>query len=147
MSDMLARIKKRSQRPIVQRDTSLAAQERDKLAPTPPLGDSNSKASQNPPLSKQQPASELQEKLDQMPTVAQRRNIRLEQSIDEAMQALCNQEDITIETFLEACYLICDRSPRFKKNVLKEATKRLQKRKEAGKLRRLHSQLKKMGQI
>ena len=147
MSDMLARIKNRSQRPTVQRDTSLTAQEKDNSAPATEPPNFNGETVQALSPLNQQPIMELEEQLDQMPKVAQRRNIRLEESIDEAMQDLCNQEDITIETFLEACYLVCDRSPEFKAAVLQEATERLQQRKEAGKLRRLYSQLKKMGQV
>ena len=147
MSDMLTRIKNRNQRPAVQRDTSLAAQ--DSAEPSSNHSQT-SEAAQKPETvqqveSAQSPAVELEEQLEQMPKVAPRRNIRLEESLDEALQDLCNQTGVTIETFLEACYLACDRDPDLKQTVLEEADSRLKQRKEAGKLRRLYSQLQKMG--
>ena len=144
MSDMLARIKNRNQRPVVQRDTSLSAQaERESAAPSAESASADSAPAVEPTPS---PAAELEAQLEQMPTVAPRRNIRLEETLDEALQELCNQTGVTIETFLEACYLACDRDPTLKQAVLQEADERLKHRKEAGKLRRLYSQLQKMGQ-
>ena len=147
MSDMLTRIKNRNQRPAVQRDTSLAAQDSTELFSTP---SQSSESAQEPEIVQQveptqSPAAELEEQLGQMPKVAPRRNIRLEESLDDALQDLCNQKGVTIETFLEACYLACDRDPDLKQAILKEADERLKQRKEAGKLRRLYSQLQKMG--
>ena len=147
MSDMLTRIKNRNQRPAVQRDTSLAAQDSGESSSTP---SQSSEAGREPEAVQQieptlSPAAELEEQLEQMPKVAPRRNIRLEESLDDALQDLCNQTGVTIETFLEACYLACDRNPDLKQAVLTEANERLKQRKEAGKLRRLYSQLQKMG--
>ncbi|MEM9005829.1 MAG: hypothetical protein AAGE59_20180 [Cyanobacteria bacterium P01_F01_bin.86] len=147
MSDMLTRIKNRNQRPAVQRDTSLAAQDSAESSST---SSQASEATHEPKTIKQvepaqSPAAELEEKLEQMPKVAPRRNIRLEESLDGVLQDLCNQTGVTIETFLEACYLACDRDPNLKQAVIKEADERLKQRKEAGKLRRLYSQLQKMG--
>jgi hypothetical protein len=149
MSDMLTRIKNRNQRPAVQRDTSLAAQD---SGESPSPFSQSSEAIHEPETVQQveptqSPAAELEEQLEQMPKVAPRRNIRLEESLDDALQDLCNQTGVTIETFLEACYLACDRDPELKQTILKEANERLKQRKEAGKLRRLYSQLQKMGQI
>ena len=147
MSDMLTRIKNRNQRPAVQRNTSLAAQDSTESSYTP---SQKSEAAQEPETVQQvveptqSPAVELEEQLEQMPKVAPRRNIRLEESLDDALQDLCNQTGVTIETFLEACYLACDRNPELKQAVLEEADERLKRRKEAGKLRRLYSQLQKM---
>ena len=149
MSDMLTRIKNRNQRPAVQRDTSLAAQDSTESSSNPSR---LSEADREPETAQQveppqSPAAELEEQLEQMPKVAPRRNIRLEESLDNALQDLCNQTGITIETFLEACYLACDRNSELKQAVLEEADERLRQRKEAGKLRRLYSQLQKMSQI
>jgi hypothetical protein len=144
---MLTRIKNRNQRPAVQRDTSLSAQDsRDSAPPS-----QSSEALHEPEVAQEvepapSPAAKLEEQLEQMPQVAARRNIRLEESLDDALQDLCNQTGVTIETFLEACYLACDRDPELKQAILQEAGERLGQRKEAGKLRRLYSQLKKMGQ-
>lgn len=144
--DMLERIKSRSQRPTVQRDTSLTGQESQPterasfpdIRPEPPEPEQPDTPLISP--------MDLEAQLERLPQVAPRRNIRLEESLDNAIQAFCNQENVTIETFLEACYLACDRDPELKQAILKETAERLQQRKEAGKLRRLHSQLQKMGQ-
>jgi hypothetical protein len=148
MSDMLTRIKNRNQRPAVQRDTSLAAQDATESASAPaPSAEAGHEAETGPPVElTQSPAAELEEQLEQMPKVAPRRNIRLEESLDEALQDLCNHTGVTIETFLEACFLACNQDPNLKQAVLQEAEQRLKQRKKAGKLRRLYSQLQKMGQ-
>lgn len=148
MSDMLARIKNRNQRPVVQRDTSLSAQDSRESSATASqssetVQESRTEQAAEPTLS---PAAELEEQLEQLPKVAPRRNIRLEESLDDALQDLCNETGVTIETFLEACYLACDRNPDLMQTILQEADERLKQRKQAGKLRRLYSQLQKMGQ-
>jgi hypothetical protein len=151
MSDMLTRIKNRNQRPAVQRDTSLAAQDATESpsdsASAPSLESTQVSETSQQAESTLSPATELEEQLEQMPKVAPRRNIRLEESIDDALQDFCNEAGVTIETFLEACYLACDRDPALKQTVLTEANERLKQRKEAGKLRRLYSQLQKVGQV
>ena len=134
--DMLSRIKNRSKRPSVQRDTSLANQgkaEEPRAEPTPPE-----------PASAQDQLADLQAQLDALPQVGDRRNVRLEASIDTRLPEFCNQNNVTIETFLEAAFLACNRDAQMRESVLAEAQERLQERKQAGQLRRLQSQLRKL---
>ena len=142
MSDeMLARIRKRSTRPKVVRDPSLTAQD-DFLAEAAPVEVSPAEVAspvvEEPDDSE---ANDLAAQIEALPKVAARRNIRLEESMDAAMQTFCAQEGVTIDTFLEAALVACDRNANLKQRIVKEAKQRLQQRKEAGKLRRLHSQL------
>ncbi|NJL02974.1 MAG: hypothetical protein HC838_01850 [Spirulinaceae cyanobacterium RM2_2_10] len=135
MSDMLSRIRQRSQRPTVERDRSLTGQDH------PPQDAPQSKPTPPAPT-----ATDLSAQVAALPQIAARRNIRLEVGLDEALLELCDHTGITIETFLEAAYLICDQYPEFQQALLTTAQQRLRRRKEAGKLRRLHSQLQKVSE-
>ena len=155
--DMLARIRNRSSRPKVARDASLAAQDGAPNATPPdaaPVEPTSPEATPpeevpaetppTPPIATAPDASEAEDlaaQIGALPKVAARRNIRLEESMDAAMQQFCVREGVTIDTFLEAALLACDRNANLKQRIVKEAKQRLQQRKEAGKLRRLHSQL------
>lgn len=155
--DMLARIKARSQRPKVERDTSLAAQDKDPgsspskvLEVEPP----HSIEVNSEPLTEQltAPPSEMSspvhinERLEQLIQVAPRRNIRLEESLDKEIERFVYDQNLTIETLLEACYLELKQNPDLCNRVLAEASKRLAERKEAGKLRRVYSQMQKFNE-
>jgi hypothetical protein len=132
MTEMLARIRQRSQRPSVERDRSLTGQD-PVQAPTPE--ESTTPPAINPIL------AALSEQIDALPQVAARRNIRLEATLDKALDRFCDNAGITIETFLEAAYLVCEQDADLRKSLLEVAGDRFQQRKEAGKLRRLYSQL------
>lgn len=136
--DMLSRIRKRRKRPSVRRDTSLVNQgkaEESQSKPTPPE-----------PTSPQAQLNDLQAQIDALPQVGDRRNVRLETSIDTELPQFCSQNNVTIETFLEAAFLACSQDAELKASVLEAAQARLQQRKQAGQLRRLQSQLKKLSQ-
>ena len=77
----------------------------------------------------------LEEELGNFPEIASRLPIRLETSIKEQLDQLCNSERITIETLLEAFYITCKDKDTVMEQVLKEAKKRLKSRKEAGNIR------------
>lgn len=196
MSDMIARIRQRSQRPNVERDRSLAGQDRAALeadtgaAADPPAeseSQSDSEPEQEPaattaakaeektetkakskaktakakqsnttrktnaksktadeppaPLTPDELSMQLDADLAALPQVAARRNIRLEAGLDESLSYFCYRSGITIETFLEAAYLACEQDAKLRKAAIAEAKQRLQRRKEAGKLRRLYSQM------
>jgi hypothetical protein len=78
---------------------------------------------------------QLAEKLASFPEISPRIPVRLEVPIKEEIDQLCAQEKITIETLLEAFYIICQDKDTVIKQVLKEAKKRLRNRKEAGNIR------------
>lgn len=150
--DMLARIKSRSQRPKVERDVSFGSQPQ-------PLAHSDGEV----PSEEQAPAVEedqtvqpqevsqasepgspsLEEQLAQLIQVAPRRNIRLEENLDKEIERFVQEQDLTIETLLEACYLVIRDNEDLQRRVVSQASERLAERKEAGKLRRLYSQMQK----
>ncbi|HEY9763772.1 MAG TPA: hypothetical protein V6D07_14665 [Trichocoleus sp.] len=154
--DMLARIKARSQRPKVERDTSLSAQDTDQSAPelqalevqsaqpiAPPQDSLGNPLAANS-AKEASSSTSLDARLEQLIQVAPRRNIRLEESLDQEIERFVYEQNLTIETLLEACYLELKQNPDLQHRVLAEASKRLAERKEAGKLRRIHSQMQKL---
>ena len=78
---------------------------------------------------------QLEELLASFPEIAQRFPIRLESQIKNELNLLCSRETITIETLLEAFYVVCKDKDALMGKVLKEAKKRLKSRKEAGNIR------------
>jgi hypothetical protein len=140
-NEMLNRIKNRSQRPTVKRDTSLEPSEPQQPSETLPA---SHQTSEQESTSKTE-AEQLKQQLEACPKIAPRRNIRLEESLNQKIQQFCHEEQITMETFLEACFLACEQDDELKHLVTQEARKRVEQRKEAGKLRRLFSQLEKLG--
>ena len=171
--DMLSRIKRRNTRPTVERDTSLVqATETTQPAqttstPTPPSANSEPEErspESTPPRSSEggamptpavQPdeiapvqsaaagATAIESELAGLPQVSARRNIRLEIDLESRLLAFCQNNDITVETFLEACFVEVEQNARLKTEMVTEAKSRLKQRKQAGKLRRILSQLKK----
>lgn len=160
--DMLARIKARSQRPKVERDTSLSAQGLEQSTPVsdvlePPLpqlieaaqdlpADQEALKLETDSVEEASSATPLDQRLDQLIQVAPRRNIRLEESLDKEIERFVYDQNLTIETLLEACYLELKQNPDLRDHVLAEASKRLAERKEAGKLRRIYSQMQKLNE-
>lgn len=168
--DMLSRIKRRNknERPTVERNTSLV-QPSDLAQPTqtsplspiqpPPSTAASGKmrspgeeattlpASNSPVIAPDQSAAAgataIEAELAALPQVSQRRNIRLEVELESRLLSFCQKNDITVETFLEACYVEAEQNARLKTEMVNEAKRRLKQRKQAGKLRRVLSQLKK----
>lgn len=151
--DMLARIKSRSQRPKVERDTSFGppppvlpdvedevpAAEPEAAEPEAPAAPAPTKAT-----AASQAAPSIEAQLEQLIQVAPRRNIRLEESLDKDIERFVQEQDLTIETLLEACYLALKEDPQLQHRVVAQAAARLAERKEAGKLRRVYSQMQKL---
>lgn len=78
----------------------------------------------------------LQAELDALPEVGKRLAIHLEKGVRNQLVRLCDEQDMTPETYLEAaCALIAD-DEKFQAEVIKEAQNRLQQRKRAGVIRR-----------
>jgi hypothetical protein len=65
--------------------------------------------------------------------------LRVEDSVDKGLKALCTQENITKETFLEAAYLVCLENSLLMQQVLEVAIARRQERRETGIMRRAKS--------
>lgn len=135
MSDhkMYDQIRNRNQRPSVKRNTSLESQVSSEAS------SSNQVSANEEQLPTQ--AEQLKKKLEAYPQIAPRRNIRLEESINQRIQQFCQEENVSIETFLEACFLACEQDLKLRQMITEEAKRRIEHRKQAGKLRRLYSQL------
>lgn len=128
MSDMLSRIRNRSNRTTVPpRDTSLGDVTIDEAVTS-----STSSGFSSPPSP--------QELVEELVETAPRRQIRLEQSIDEQLVQLCRTERLTVETFLEATFLACSQDEKLMRKVITKAKERLRERKRAGRIRRLRTE-------
>jgi predicted DNA-binding ribbon-helix-helix protein len=78
---------------------------------------------------------QLEKLLESFPAIGERTSIRIEVSIKDELERLCQQEKITIEILLESLYTVCKDKESLMKQVLKEANKRIKSRKEAGNIR------------
>ncbi len=88
-------------------------------------------------------APTLPPQIDQLITVAPRRNIRLEESLDDELSDFVQGKRLSIEILLEALYLYAKKDEVLMEEVLTLAEERMKERKEAGKLRRVYSQMQK----
>ena len=130
MSDMLDRIGRRSQRPKVSRETSLIESQAVRPA-----------GSAQAPMRSTDAAASIEAQLERLPEVTSRRSVRLEKSLFEELSSFCQQHGITMETFLEASYVIALGNPSLQSQIVIEAQRRMEDRKQAGKLRRVLTQL------
>lgn len=101
-------------------------------------------------VAKSKPATEvvieaptLPPQIDQLITVAARRNIRLEESLDDEISDFVQGKRLSIEILLEALYLHAKKDEAAMEDILTVAKERMKERKEAGKLRRVYSQMQK----
>lgn len=124
---------RRKGRPKVSRDTSFIAQDQ---APSTKL-DTNADAISETQVSR---SVSWEEELATLPEVGNRRNIRLETSIDTELFSMCRDSPLTLETLLEGFYIVCKDNPKLMKKVQQEAEARYKQRKRKGQLRRLISQ-------
>lgn len=99
------------------------------------------------PKTEEQPLTEkqkLEKELENFPTMGKRLAIHLEQEVRNELLKLCDEEEITPETFMEATIVIIKQKPNLVKQVNKEAKRRLSQRKRAGLLRRTLSLMDKL---
>ena len=148
---------RKKKRPRVNRDTSLSAQDTPAAesvveesipapaaTPTEPAAPAPKKSRTN----QAKPATEvvikaptLPKQMDELITVGQRRNIRLEEKLDTEIEQFVRDKKLSIEILLEALYLIAKDDKTLMDKALTLAERRLQERKEAGKLRRIYAQM------
>lgn len=86
---------------------------------------------------------DLQRKLSRFPKTKRRSAIVIEENIDVSLSQYCRAHQITVETFLEAAWTICQSNQTTQNKITKEAQSRYKNRKEAGRLRRLITMLSK----
>ena len=92
-------------------------------------------------VSADEPSSEfelqqLQAELETLPEVGKRLAIHLEKGVRGELVRLCDQAEITPETFIEAACAMLQNNPGLKEKVIEDASVRLQQRKRAGVIRR-----------
>ncbi|CCQ58656.1 MAG: hypothetical protein MK111_24530 [Crocosphaera sp.] len=101
---------------------------------------STSKTEEQPLTEKQK----LEKELESFPTMGKRLAIHLERDVRNELLKLCDEQEITPETFMEATFVLVKQKPNLVKQIMKEAKQRLSQRKRAGLLRRTLSLMDKL---
>lgn len=148
MSDVFERLKKKTRPSVPARDTTLVKVQHDNLLndqitefshlPEKPKPDLDSEEVINDKVS-----TSNQEQHLELPQII-RRTIRLEQDIDTNLDSFCNVNKITRDTFLEAAFIVCSENEELLQEVLKQARKRYQQRKQVGEQRKFQTLAKKI---
>jgi hypothetical protein len=86
---------------------------------------------------------ELKTQLAKFPPTRRHSAIVLDQDIDQELTRFCKDQGVTVEVFLEAAWLFTSAEPELMKTIMAEAKRRYKARKQAGKLRRLITMLRK----
>ena len=86
---------------------------------------------------------QLKKQLAKFPQTRRRSGIVLEEELDSDLTSYCKKNGITVETFLEAAWLIVSAREAILNPITREAKKRYNQRKEAGQIRRLITALNK----
>jgi hypothetical protein len=86
---------------------------------------------------------DLKAQLAKFPSTRRHSAIVLDQDIDQELTRFCKDQGVTVEVFLEAAWLLTSAEPELMKTIMAEAKRRYKARKQAGKLRRLITMLKK----
>jgi hypothetical protein len=87
--------------------------------------------------------AELKAELAKIPSTRRHSAIVLEDDLDRRLTQFCKDNRITVETFLEAAWILAEQDESVSKKILAEAQHRYTQRKEAGRLRRLITTLQK----
>ncbi|QLE52834.1 hypothetical protein FD724_33230 (plasmid) [Nostoc sp. C057] len=148
MSDVFERLKKKTRPSVPARDTTLVKVQHDNLLndqitefshlPEKPKPDLDSEEVINDKVS-----TSNQEQHLELPQII-RRTIRLEQDIDTKLDTFCNVNKITRDTFLEGAFIVCSENEELLQEVLNQARKRYQQRKQAGEQRKFQTLAKKI---
>ncbi|MEH1870039.1 hypothetical protein CDG77_33940 [Nostoc sp. 'Peltigera membranacea cyanobiont' 213] len=148
MSDVFERLKKKTRPSVPARDTTLVKVQYDNLLndkitefshlPEKPKPDLDSEEVINDKVS----TSNQEQQLELTQII--RRTIRLEQDIDTKLDTFCNVNKITRDTFLEAAFIVCSENEELLQEVLNQARKRYQQRKQAGEQRKFQTLAKKI---
>lgn len=88
--------------------------------------------------------ADLRAQLDQLPQTKRHSAIVLEVATDAALTDFCRDRGITLELFLESAWSYLSTKPAVLDELVGDAKKRRAKRVEAGKIRRLISQMEKL---
>jgi hypothetical protein len=149
MSDVFDRLKKKGARPTVPtRDTSLVKKENTEIVNDQMTEFSHSEKTEeqdsaNSEGLKDNPTVSPQEQQSDLPQTV-RRTIRLEQDIDTELDVFCTAKKVTRDTFIEAAFIVCSQNEELMQEILEEAKKRYQQRKQAGEQRKFQTMAKKI---
>ncbi len=135
--DIRSLITSKSRPKVTPRDTSLSLKrskevEEEAAAPTEISDADNSVQTNGEP----QELQRLQAELENLPQVGKRLAVHLEQGIRSDLLRLCDEEEITPETFIEAAIALLQSKPELKEAVVADAKVRLRERKRAGLVKR-----------
>jgi hypothetical protein len=83
----------------------------------------------------------LQAELSLYPETRRHSAIVLEKKLDQNLTQFCKEQNITVELFLEAAWIVATETPEVLEHVVNEAKQRYAARKRAGRLRRLITML------
>lgn len=80
----------------------------------------------------------LEQELATLPSITNKKiGVRLEEGIYEEIRKLCHDNNITVETLLEAYFTICNSQPDLESKIIENAQNRLKQRTKAGNIRSL----------
>lgn len=146
MSDsVLDRIRQnRNRTRVPQRDDTLVV----KTSQQEPLSESNdadkqetTKQQTQDSISANTTLEELRAELAKVSPTRRHSAIVLDQNLDTELTRFCKDQGVTVEVFLEAAWLSASADSELMSAVLREAKRRYDARKQAGKLRRLITML------
>jgi hypothetical protein len=135
--DIRSLITSKSRPKVTPRDASLSLKrslevEEEASAPTE-ISDGDDSAQTN---GEPQELQRLQAELDNLPQVGKRLAVHLEQGIRVDLLRVCESQEITPETFIEAAIALLQSKPELKEAVVADAKVRLRTRKRAGLVKR-----------
>ncbi|MEL7039519.1 MAG: hypothetical protein AAFO04_28495 [Cyanobacteria bacterium J06592_8] len=135
--DIRSILTSKSRAKVSPRDTSL----RSKQTKESPNSESVEEEEFVEPVSVDEPSPEselqqLQAELETLPEVGKRLAVHLEKGVRGELVRLCDEAEITPETFIEAACAMLQNNPGLKEKVIEDAIMRLQQRKRAGVIRR-----------
>jgi hypothetical protein len=134
--DIRSLITSKSRPKVTPRDTSLSLKRslevEEEAAPTE-ISDADDSAQTN---AEPQELQRLQAELDNLPQMGKRLAVHLEQGIRADLLRVCDEQEITPETFIEAAIALLQSKPELKEAVVADAKVRLRTRKRAGLVKR-----------
>jgi hypothetical protein len=135
--DIRSLITSKSRPKVTPRDTSLSLKRskevEEEAADKSEISDADDSAQTN---AEPQELQRLQAELDNLPQVGKRLAVHLEQGIRSDLLRLCDEKEITPETFIEAAIALLQSKPELKEEVVADAKVRLRVRKRAGLVKR-----------
>lgn len=135
--DIRSLITSKSRPKVSPRDASLSLKRslevEEEAADKSEISDADDSAETN---AEPQELQRLQAEIDNLPQVGKRLTVHLEQGIRADLLRVCESQEITPETFIEAAIALLQSKPQLKEVVVADAKVRLRERKRAGLVKR-----------